>query len=735
MHKTLIHSLTILLLSFSVSNAQIIIEYDSLHVMKKIGTSVEYLEDQNGELNIEDILKPEYQNKFQRQNKEIFNRSATKSVFWFKISLQNQSNQDLWLEIGEANYTWYADFYAPDQQNNYNKPRLLGSLRPQKNKEFPTNSYCVFLSPKEDQELRTYYLRLEEKFAYTHMFSVGTQLALFKHRKSFDYTFGIFLGLIVGMIIYNLFILLSTRERVYFFYFLYLIWAMFAVPFNNGYFLVYHPWFWEYFLVWIGMGLLFTTLFATNYFDKYLYQVKLLVYWLWGLTIFQSIILPLLNIFQWGVFQDLINMSSLAVVLHNLTLLLLSVLIWLKGFRQARFYVFARFFVILATIVFLFSVNGLMPINHFTQNALYYGFSAEILLFALALGDRLNVLKKENELTQGENLRIIQEQNEILEEKVLIRTKELQESNEEMQVMNEELLQTQEELHAQRDSLDERNQQLDRANQKNQNNLQVLHKQNQKLNVQNKKINSSMKAAETIQLAILPQAIKFQELFQECFVINRPRDVVSGDFYWLKKVKDKIIMVVADCTGHGVPGAFMTLIGINLLDKIVEELRVYQPADILNQLHLEIQNLLKQKKTNNNNGMDAVVITLEDDQDQKILTFAGAKNNIYYCSEGQLQELKGTRKSIGGIQNESIQFEEEKVSIHKGEMIYLGSDGLEDQNNKKRKKFGKKRLKQLLSQISSLSISQQKLKVQEALYEHKQGTEQRDDILWMGIRV
>ena len=218
-------------------------------------------------------------------------------------------------------------------------------------------------------------------------------------------------------------------------------------------------------------------------------------------------------------------------------------------------------------------------------------------------------------------------------------------------------------------------------------------------------------------------------------MINKPRDVVSGDFYWLKKVKNKTILVVADCTGHGVPGAFMTLIGVNLLDKIVEELLIDTPSGILFYLHLEIQALLKQKETNNNSGMDAVVITLEDSQDQKLLSFSGAKNNLYYFSDGDLHELKGTRKSIGGIQNESTQFEEHKVSIYPGDMIYLGTDGLEDQNNMKRKKFGKKRLKQLLSSLANLPVSEQKNHIEEALRHHMSGVEQRDDILWIGLKV
>ena len=735
MYKALIISLVYAISFFSLSYAQISVKNDPFHTMCRIGKNIEYLEDPTTLLSLERILAPEYQRKFVKIGQDVFNRPATNSVFWFKITVQKESTQDLWLEIGEENFTWYADFYAPDQHGHYGKPRLLGALRPQRNKEFPARSYCVLLFEKEEQGTRTFYLRLEEYFAFTHIFQVGTSFALFKYRKRQDDMVSWFIGLIAGVIIYNLFIFYSTREQLYIYYILHLFIVIFGIPFHNGYPWIHAAWVWEYFLIWNIPTSVLMTLFVLKYFEMQIHQHKYFVYWIWFLTIFQSLICPLGNIFLSEAFPDLINICSLVAILHSLSLFFLGLVIWFKGHKSARYYVFAWFLVILAIITFLLSVNGLMPINYFTRNALYFGFSAEALLFALALGDRLNILKREKEFAQKENLKILNQQNKYLEDRVLERTKKLQSANEEMQTINEELRQTQEELEAQKDFLDNYNQQLERANRKNQDNLKILHKQNKKLNFQNKKINSSMKAAVTIQQAILPQELKFQEFFQNNFVINRPRDVVSGDFYWLRQAKNKTLLVIADCTGHGVPGAFMTLIGVNLLDKITETLLIDQPADILHCLHKEIQALLNQQETENNNGMDAVVITLEDYKGQKLLTFAGAKNSIYYFSEGQLHELKGTRKSIGGIQNDSIQFEEQKVTISCGDMIYLGSDGLEDQNNRMRKKFGKKRLKQLLSEVAQLPITEQKLNIEKSLNNHMREVEQRDDILWMGIRL
>ena len=302
---------------------------------------------------------------------------------------------------------------------------------------------------------------------------------------------------------------------------------------------------------------------------------------------------------------------------------------------------------------------------------------------------------------------------ESLENKVNLRTKELQESNDELQVMNEELRQTQEELQTQRDYVEEKNKVLQEFN---------------------SKINSSLKVAQTIQEAVLPYQAKLDRLLENYFVINRPKDVVSGDFYWLNEINGKVILVVADCTGHGIPGAFMTLIGANLLDKIIRIRQVTQPNEVLNQLHEEVQSVLKQRYTTNNKGMDAIVVSLEKQPGQTMIQFSGAKNNLYYYTD-DLYELKGDRKSIGGIQDESIGFTNQQLVLPAGGMLYLGSDGLEDQNNHTRKKFGRKRLQTLLSYAATLPVDEQKTKIEEALKQYMQDAEQRDDILWMGIQI
>ena len=267
---------------------------------------------------------------------------------------------------------------------------------------------------------------------------------------------------------------------------------------------------------------------------------------------------------------------------------------------------------------------------------------------------------------------------------------------------------------------------------------QEIQLQKKELELKNRQIKSSLEAAKIIQQAILPYPEKMDRLFREYAVIYRPKDVVSGDFYWVKQVEGKTILAVVDCTGHGVPGAFMTLIGRTLLDKIVKFSKVLDPAEILSQLHIEINTLLRQKYTNNNSGMDLSILCVYPSQDDKTrIVFCGAKSDIYCIPMGQNEiiELKGDRKSVGGKQVENRAFQNKEIVLEKGGLVYAGSDGLADQNNVKRKKFGKKRLRKLIEKNSGICLSKQFEAIEQALDEHQVNTDQRDDILLIGFKV
>ncbi|OJJ20967.1 hypothetical protein BKI52_10350 [marine bacterium AO1-C] len=261
---------------------------------------------------------------------------------------------------------------------------------------------------------------------------------------------------------------------------------------------------------------------------------------------------------------------------------------------------------------------------------------------------------------------------------------------------------------------------------------------NQKLEIQAKRINDSIKVAQNIQQAILPDEQQLKQYFSDYFLMYRPKDMVSGDFYWIHQVQEQLVVVAADCTGHGVPGAMMTMIGKMSLDKIVKDQQITSPETIIHHLHQEIHSILAKDRAYDYHGMDLAIFTLQPHTStQYRLTFAGAKISLYYITfpYREFQSLAGSRKPIEGEAYERSSFQNQEVILPKQAMIYVGSDGLADQNNHRRRRFGTKLLYELLKENAHLSAAKQKEVLEEALELHMLKSEQRDDILWLGLRL
>ncbi|MCC5943951.1 MAG: SpoIIE family protein phosphatase [Bernardetiaceae bacterium] len=298
-----------------------------------------------------------------------------------------------------------------------------------------------------------------------------------------------------------------------------------------------------------------------------------------------------------------------------------------------------------------------------------------------------------------------------LEHKVTERTAELSEALEELNNINEEL------------SI----------------NMTRLEESRMTLEVAHRKISDSVQYAQRIQSAVLPEPKKMEGFMPEYFVFYKPRDVVSGDFYWATQVDDKIVLINSDCTGHGVPGAFMSMIGIVILEQIVERERITSPVQIMERLHAEIQSLLYRKKESNiRDGMDMAICTI-DTEAQKI-TFAGAKQHLLLMQNKEVEMIKGAKKSVGDRQErrEDIKFFESEIDYTDKETIfYLYSDGFQDQfGGPKNKKYMAKKFRELLVGIASLPMQKQRKRLATELLVWKgKHREQTDDISIIGVRL
>lgn len=266
----------------------------------------------------------------------------------------------------------------------------------------------------------------------------------------------------------------------------------------------------------------------------------------------------------------------------------------------------------------------------------------------------------------------------------------------------------------------------------------ILEKQKHEIEQKNILITDSIDYAKKIQELILPGQAKVHQLFPESFILYKPKSTVSGDFYWMRQIGSQLICAVTDCTGHGVPGAFMSLLGFNMLENVVKKNKITKPSKILDALNKEVVTRLAQSSENIDDikhGMDIALIAIDTQTHQ--LQYSGAHNPIYIIRDGELIEIKGNRMTIGfDNKDNSILYSNQTTGLKKGDMIYLFTDGFPDQiGGPKRKKFYYSPFRELLRSLSSLSLETQRKKLEEAHLKWINGRyEQTDDILVMGIR-
>lgn len=266
---------------------------------------------------------------------------------------------------------------------------------------------------------------------------------------------------------------------------------------------------------------------------------------------------------------------------------------------------------------------------------------------------------------------------------------------------------------------------------------QQIEQQHEKLSSQTKQIQASINYAETIQQAVLPLQESLP-VFLETFILFLPKDVVSGDFYWHYNTPTHTYIACVDCTGHGVPGAFMSMIGIMLLNEIAADMHNINPAQILETLDKAVQEALKQELSDNTDGMDLILVAIPHEGKNKNILFAGAKRPLFYfnAENKSVKALKTTRRGIGGkkLNANPPAFENNHIKITPNDCLYLTSDGIIDQQNEERKRFGSQNLLNLLTNNGFKPISIQKESIHQALISHQGNQPQRDDITLIGIK-
>jgi len=260
----------------------------------------------------------------------------------------------------------------------------------------------------------------------------------------------------------------------------------------------------------------------------------------------------------------------------------------------------------------------------------------------------------------------------------------------------------------------------------------VLNEQNHIITEQKQEITDSISYAYTIQQSLLPSHEELKTALPDSFVMFRPRDIISGDFYFVAQLKDAVLFVVADCTGHGVPGAMMSMLGVEEFQKAITVTQ--NPGEIIAEVNRSIKSALKQSHegSSSRDGMDVAVCLLTGNK----LQYAGAQRPLWICRKGKLAEYKATKVSIGGLTPGDQVFETHNISIQFGDMIYLTSDGYADQfGGATGKKMMTKNMKDFLCRISSMNSADQKRELETHFQKWKGSVEQVDDVCVMGVRI
>ncbi len=350
-----------------------------------------------------------------------------------------------------------------------------------------------------------------------------------------------------------------------------------------------------------------------------------------------------------------------------------------NGFKPAKYFLFANIPLVIGVLV-TFIVEFFSDLYYLSDPSLKLGAAIQSLIFSLGLGYKVNLLQIEKQQTQEKAL-------EILEQKVQERT------------------------------------------------IEVV-KQKEVIEEKNKDITDSINYAKRIQQAKLPKKEEIYSSLPQSFILFKPKDIVSGDFYYFHKNDKEIFIASADCTGHGVPGAFMSMIGSEKLDDAVSHSN--DTSEILKHLNKGIKTSLKQSDSNEStrDGMDIALCSV--DIENRIVKYAGANRPIWIIRKGktEIEEIKATKKAIGGFTEDNQHFDTHEIKLQQGDTFYLSTDGYADTfSGQGGKKLMTKRFKEILLDIQHKTMQEQEKHLDDFIENWKAGTEQVDDILVIGIRL
>lgn len=691
----------------SYGQALLYLQEDQLEY--SLGLPVQILEDSSNLLTFDDVRANHYQSRFKKSTSTQPNPGFNAYSYWFRFRVHNTAHQD---------FKWLLNIAFPGvdtleiyqvHENGVVDKLVTGDLFPFNSRPVKYKDFLIPLNAKEKETLTIYvrYAGISTKIWNSKIVEESHFL-----ETSIYQTVMVILGsgVILGLFIYNFLLFIGIKQQGYLYYITYLFSFWVAQTFIQGYgfqfILPEFPNFSNTFTNFMALlafyfGSVFSRVFLS--FRKISPKFNTFIQLVEVVTLIGAVIQASSYFYrpayEWG-----FRVANLMVYLYLPIFILMGIIALIKKVDTARFYAMAWGFTIGGVVIATLRTNGILETNIITEYALQVGVILQASLFSFGLANKINVAERETQAAQRakiqalkENEQMVKDQNVVLEKLVHQRT---------------------EELNA---------------------NLDTVSTQKLEIEQKNRNIMASINYASRIQQSLLPLKSEFIEAFGEgqSFVLYRPKDVVSGDFYWIKEVEDRVIFAVVDCTGHGVPGALMSMMGYDLLNNAVSNEGHWQPHLILASMQQGLDLLMRHHQRDSGDGMVISICTYEPKT--RKLYFSGARQPLVYVQNGELKLIKGDKISIGGYTKSSAaDFQQHEILLNQPTTLYLYSDGYQDQfGGPKGRKFMANKFRQSL-----LAVADQKLTVQarsleqELLYWMDEAKEkQMDDITVLGVQL
>ncbi len=612
---------------------------------------------------------------------------------WLKISFDPENDISKVLHL-RCPYIQKLDFYTVEDQiitytksGKYADLNTKGGLKPK--------DFAWTLKFKKNLK-KDVFIRIDTNSPLIIPLTLKTFDSYVNYRSNTYILYGLYFGILIVMFLYNLFIAITLSDKTYYTYTASVFFTLVIFSSSNGFvskYLIPHNWEALFYLSEVAMSLALipTGLFAIFFLDlsktsKVSYNIILFM---------MTLSIPAA---LYSRFMESPKMASTIVAIHTIALLTVGIISVFKRTPFAKYYVLAWTLYLIGGLLVTLRNIGYLPSNIYTDNGAEIGSALEVCLLAFALAHKYRALKKEKNKLQKEHLKLIENQNEKLELLVNERTYKLNETIEELNAT-----------------------------------LNYLNENQHELELKNNNITSSINYALNIQQAILPNHRKLASIFKDYSHIYIPKDIVSGDFVFYEEQNGLKFFAVADCTGHGVPGAIMTMLSYNILYELVKVHQITDPAEILYELDQKLKKRIHQNEKLHD-GLDIALIIIDTTND--LLHFSGAVNGLFILDINlNSHYLKGTKRNIGDRFRLHEPFITKSIALSSIHWIYLFSDGFQDQfNHDSDEKYTKRRLKEFLKSHVNKDGTQQSILMTEEFKDWKGLHDQVDDVTIAGIK-